>query len=153
LSCQIHEVFGQLANALPDGPPGEQDFVFHKGVLPPPPPLLTTDRIVIRKLLHTYDSWFRADMLWMYLSASTCRELGSFLLACAFHGPGETVSLALHHPDSAIRQIKVRAARLAKDTVPVGLSRQPSRYSTFHRRPANILGLTWSIRAICRRCS
>jgi hypothetical protein len=110
---------------VPDGPPGYPDFVFHAGVLPVPPTALSTDRILFRKASHDYNGWYRADALWMYLSPRKCRELGVFLLACAFHGPAEATTLTISHPDSAIRRIIIPAGVLSLADLPVGLSWTP----------------------------
>jgi hypothetical protein len=61
----------------------------------------------------------------MYLSPGKCRELAVFLLACGFHGPDETVTLTITHPDSAIRRIIIPAGRLTLDDLPSGLSMVP----------------------------
>jgi len=55
-TCELHRIFGDLTALVPDGPPGFADFVFHAGVLPVPPASLATDRMVIRKLTHSYNS-------------------------------------------------------------------------------------------------
>jgi hypothetical protein len=125
LTCELTRIFGDLAALVPDGPPGFPDFVFHAGVLPVPPTTLSSDRIVIRKTTHDYNSWYRADALWMSLSPRKCRELGVFLLACAFHGPAENITLTLSHPGSDIRRIVIAAGRLTLADLPVGLSMTP----------------------------
>jgi hypothetical protein len=61
----------------------------------------------------------------MSLSSRTCRELGVFLLACAFHGPAETTTLTISHPDSDIRSIVIPAGGLTLTDLPVGLSMVP----------------------------
>ncbi len=58
----------------------------------------------------------------MYLSPGKCREIGVFLLACAFHGPAEGVPPHLSHPESDIRSIIIPAGRLTLEDLPVGLS-------------------------------
>ena len=75
--------------------------------------------------MHDYNSWYRADALWMYLSPRKCRELGVFLLACAFHGPAENTTLTISHPESAIRRITIPAGKLIREDLPVGLSMVP----------------------------
>src|SRR3977135_3984622 len=104
-TCELNRIFGDLAAHVPDGPPGFPEFVFHAGVLPLPPTALSSDRIVIRKRMTDYNGWYRADALWMSLSPRKCRELGVFLLACAFHGPSESTTFTISHPDSDIRRI------------------------------------------------
>jgi len=111
--------------------PSSKDFVFHAGVLPAPPAALTTDRIVFRKLYHDYNGWYRADALWMYLTPQKCRDLGVFLLACAFHGPAETTTLTLSHPKSEIRRISIFPGKLRLDDLPVGLSEVPFAFRYF----------------------
>jgi len=110
---------------VPDGPPGYGEFVFHRQVLPVPPVSLTSDRIVIRKGVHDYNSWYRADGLEMFLSAQTSRELGLFLLACGFHGPAQATTLTLSHPHSDIHRIVVTADQVTLVDPPTGLSMKP----------------------------
>lgn len=124
-TCGLSRFFGELAAQVPDGPPGYPDFVFHSGVLPEPPASLATDRIVFRKALHDYNSWYRPDALWMYLTAPKCRELGLFFLAAGFHGPRKMTSLAISHPDSAIRRINIVESELRLDDPPTGLTMAP----------------------------
>lgn len=124
-TCDLNRIFGDIAALVPDGPPGYPDFVFHSGVLPAPPTALATDRIVIRKMARDYDSCYRADGLEMFLGPKKCRELGVFLLACGFHGPAETTTLTLSHPESDIRRIIVSAQRLELSDLPTGLSMKP----------------------------
>jgi hypothetical protein len=123
--CDLNAIFGGLASKVPDGPPGYGEFVFHQQVLAVPPVSLSTDRIVIRKAEHDYNSCYRADGLWMFLSAPTCRELGLFLLACGFHGPAQTTTLTLSHPESDIRRIVVTAGEVTFADLPSGLTMKP----------------------------
>ncbi len=120
ITCELSRIFGPVAALVPDGPPGSSDFLFHAGVLPIPPNLLSSDRILFRKLHHDYNGWQRADALWMYLSPQKCRELGVFLLACAFHHPAKATTLAITHPDSAIRRIIIPAVSLKLEDLPIG---------------------------------
>lgn len=140
-TCDLNRIFGDLAALVPDGPPGYPDFVFCSGVLPAPPADLATDRIVIRKIKHEYDSWYRADGLLMCLSPLKCRELGVFLLACGFHGPAETITLTISHPESDIRRIIVPAGGLHLADLPVGLSTKPFALRYF---PAETASHPWS---------
>ena len=124
-TCGLEEIFGDLAARVPDGPLGYPHFVFHAAVLPAPPAKISTDRILLRKTHHTYNSCYKADGLWTYVTPRKCRELGVFLLACGFHGPQENTPLLITHPDSAIQRIIVRASDLRLDDPPVGLSTLP----------------------------
>jgi hypothetical protein len=123
--CDLNAVFGGIALKVPDGPPGYGEFVFHQQVFPVPPVSLSSDRILIRKSQHEYNSCYRADGLEMFLSARTCRELGLFLLACGFHGPAQTTTLTLRHPESDIRRIVVTADEATLADPPIGLSMKP----------------------------
>jgi hypothetical protein len=124
-ACDLNRIFGDLTLLVPDDPANPGDIVLDAGVLPLPPAALSIDRIVIRKATHGYNSWYLADALWMSLSLRTCRELGVFLLACVFHGPGETTTLTISHPDSDIRRIIIPAGKLTPADLPFGLSMIP----------------------------
>jgi hypothetical protein len=76
-------------------------------------------------MARDYDSCYRADGLEMFLGPKKCRELGVFLLACGFHGPAETTTLTLSHPESDIRRIVVSAQVLELRDLPTGLSMKP----------------------------
>ena len=123
--CDLNAIFDGLASTVPDGPPGYGEFVFHHHVLPVPPASLSSDRILIRKAKHEYNSCYRAEGLSMFLSARTCRELGLFLLACGFHGPAQTTTLTLSHLESDIRRIVVTADQVTLADLPIGLSMKP----------------------------
>jgi hypothetical protein len=135
-TCELSRIYGPLTAQVPDGPPGHPEFTFHAGVLPEPPPTLSTDRILFRKLHHDYNGWYRADALWMYLRPKKCRELGVYLMACAFHGPAQDTTLEFTHPDSAIRRFVFPAAKLSLDKLPVGLSTVPYGFCYFPSKTA-----------------
>jgi hypothetical protein len=61
----------------------------------------------------------------MYLTPRKCRELGLFLLASGFHGPTETTTLSITHPDSAVHSMIIRASELRLDDPPAGFSMVP----------------------------
>ena len=124
-ACGLSQIFGEIAARVPEGPPGEPHFIFHAGVLPEPPAVVSTDRILFRKWHHEYDDCYRADALLMHLTPRKCRELGLFLLASGFHGPRQTTTLSLTHPDSAIRRLCIFASELRLDDPPVGLTMRP----------------------------
>jgi hypothetical protein len=56
----LTRIFGELARTVPDGPPGEVDFVFDRGNLPSPPQTVATDRVFLQKSHHDYNGWYRA---------------------------------------------------------------------------------------------
>jgi hypothetical protein len=70
-----------------------------------------TDRIVIEKTYHAYDSWYRRDRLFFYAHKATYCNLG-LLGAAVLLGPApESVTLYLDHPASDIRRLVVRPKR------------------------------------------
>lgn len=114
MQCGLSQVFGAIASRVPEGPLGEADFVFRREDLPRPPAELRTDSIVVQRTTHDYNSWYRADALWIYLGRRKARELGVFLLACMFSVHEEDTLLLLDHPQSHIRRIVVSTASLAR---------------------------------------
>jgi len=123
-SCGLRTAFGDVADLIPDGPPGERDFVFRADTLPSVPATVETDRIVFKKASRCYNSWYRADLLMLYVENEPARLLGIFLLACAFHRPARA-TITLKDPGSDLRAIVYRSARLEADDPPVGLSLLP----------------------------
>jgi hypothetical protein len=125
MPCELHDLFGDLAKKVPDGPPGHPHFVFHAGSVPSPADSISTDRILFRKLHHDYNGWYRADAIWMYLTPLKCRELGLYLLAAGFHGPKNPLTLSFTHPESEIRSLRIRETDLCLNDPPVGFSVAP----------------------------
>jgi hypothetical protein len=132
-------VFGELARVVPDGPVGEADFVFDQRVLPVPPREISCERIVARKVHHDYNGWYRADVVLLFIEPDVSRQLGLFLLACAFHEP-ESATLGLPSgPD--IRRIVYRRPDGVSGSVPVGLRQSPS---TFRYVPEVVSKHPWT---------
>ncbi|HEY3254572.1 MAG TPA: hypothetical protein VGJ91_11510 [Polyangiaceae bacterium] len=114
---------------MPDGPADDAEFLFKHDNLPIPPPLLTSDRVHFRKILRAYNGWYRVDHLALYVAEQACRDLGLFLLACAFHDPEQSV-LELSNAWGEIRRVVYRA-QWPEDDPPFGLVQRPTtfRYS------------------------
>jgi len=125
----LHHVFAELRTAVPDGPPDEADFLFKHENLPMVPPRLTSARVHLRKIARDYNGWHRVDNLALYVDELACRDLGLFLLACAFHDPEHSV-LELSSSFSEIRRIVYRA-RWPDDDPPVGLVQRPTTFLYF----------------------
>jgi hypothetical protein len=113
-SCDLRRCYGPRAASLPatDDPDEEELVAFHRGNLPAPPPELRTDRIAVKKGWHGYGGSYLVENAWVFLSRPAARELGTFLLACLFHGPPHDVWLRLDDPTSEIRQLCIPAYSL-----------------------------------------
>jgi hypothetical protein len=135
----LAELFGPLADLVPDGPPGEADFVFRRDTLPTPPPALVTHRLAIFRGQADYNGWYRVERLLVYLEPRVSRELSLFLLACVFHDPERSV-LELSDPHSEIRRIVYRSHTGKADAPPIGLSLAPS---TFRYSPSATVKHPW----------
>jgi len=125
----LARLFGELTGAVPDGPPGEVDFIFSREVLPVPPPELATERVFVSKTYHDYNGWYRADALILFVDPVASRELGVFLLACALHDPVEArLELPLA---SDVRRFVYRSPTRNGAEVPVGLSQRAQTFRYF----------------------
>ena len=134
MQCGLSQVFGAIASRVPEGQLGEADFVFRREDLPRPPAELRTDSIVVQRTTHDYNSWYRADALWIYLGRRKARELGVFLLACMFSVHEEDTLLLLDHPQSHIRRIVVPPRRSRESHV--GLDLMPTSFRYFPQEMA-----------------
>jgi hypothetical protein len=135
MACDLSSVFQEVTERVPEGPPGMVDFVFRREALPIPPAELHTDLIVVRRGSHGYNSWYRADTLWIYLDRPKARQLGVFLLSCMFHRLERPASLLLANPESQIRRIVVPAHRSEADEPPVGLDIMPMSFRYYPSQP------------------
>ena len=129
MMVDLHDVFAELRASVPDGPPDEADFLFKHDNLPMPPPRLTSDRVHFRKIARDYNGWHRVDNLALYVDEQACRDLGLFLLACAFHDPEHSV-LELSSSLSEVRRVVYRA-QWPEDDPPVGLVQRPTTFRYF----------------------
>jgi len=125
----LHQLFAELRASVPEGPPDEADFLFKHENLPMLPPQLKSDRIHFRRLDRAYNGWHRVDGLALYVDEQACRDLGLFLLACAFHDPEHCV-LELGSAWSEVRRIVYRA-QWPEDDPPVGLMLRPVTFRYF----------------------
>lgn len=124
-NCDLATHYGALAASLPLDYRNGPDFLFDTRSVSAPPGHLSTNRILIRKTHHDYNGWVRADALWMFLTAETCRQLGVILISCGLHGPPSRSTLRLTHPESGIRQIILREGMQHRLDSPCGLRMAP----------------------------
>jgi hypothetical protein len=125
----LHQVFAELRQSVPDGPPDEVEFLFKHDNLPVPPARVTSDHVRFRKIARGYNGWHRVDSLALYVDEPACRDLGLFLLACAFHDPEHSV-LELGNTWSEVRRVVYRA-RWPDDDPPIGLVLRPTTFRYF----------------------
>lgn len=129
----LARIFGDLTRSVPDAK-DEADFLFDRNVLPVPSTKMATPRVVFRKSNHDYSAWYRADSLTMFLDPGAARELGVFLLSCAFHQP-DFVTLELP-VNSHIRNLVYRSPLHGLPEPPVGLREIPATFRYLARHVA-----------------
>ncbi|HKQ71399.1 MAG TPA: hypothetical protein VJT73_18775 [Polyangiaceae bacterium] len=126
---ELEQFFADLARAVPDGPADEVEFLFERGNLPVLPLEFSSQRVHFRKIGRDYNGWYRVDHLALFVDERSCRALGLFLLACAFHDP-EQCEIHVGSDWSEIRKIVYRA-RWPVDDPPVGLVQRPATFRYF----------------------
>ncbi|MDP9035233.1 MAG: hypothetical protein M3O50_10525, partial [Myxococcota bacterium] len=122
MMCDLDRIFTDLATRVPEAEDGE--FTFSADTVPTFPASMRTDRLVIEKTYHAYDSFFRRDALHLHADKITYRHLALLVASVLFSQDIGQVVLLLDHPASAIRRIVVR-------TYAQGGAGQPG----FHSRP------------------
>ena len=95
MTCDLERVFDALAQRVATDASGNDHFVFSTSTLPTPPTRLVTDRLVITKGKHQYDSHYRADHLRWEAHKSTYRYLGLLILSIIFHETVDHVEIDL----------------------------------------------------------
>jgi hypothetical protein len=106
--CDLDDLFVDLALRVQEA--DDSSFSFSEKTVPRLPTSMGTDRLVIEKMYHQYDSFYRRDAIHFHATKATYRNLG-LLVASVLFAPNEReVTLSLAHPASAIRRIVVRAS-------------------------------------------
>jgi hypothetical protein len=104
----VRRIGGEIAGQLPSGSPDADAYRFDASSAPRLPPSATSDAIVIARSHHDYNGCWRADALHLYATRQTLRSLGVIVLASLFAPPDARTDIALTHPASDIRTLRVR---------------------------------------------
>ena len=100
--CDLQRLFGRLAKRVPVR--DDEHFVFTAASFPPVPARLQTDRLLIAKSFHDYNTHFRMDALWFQADKEMYRQLALLALAVVLR-PMTRVRLRLLHPKSDIKNL------------------------------------------------
>jgi hypothetical protein len=106
MSCDLLQIFGNLAARIPDD--RDQSILLDSALLPVPPATLSTDRLVIDRGRHYYDSIWRTDRLSIYADKSTYVHLALLTASMLLNPLVRQVEVALVHPYSHIRRLRIR---------------------------------------------
>ncbi len=104
--CDLDRAFAALAARIPENE-GEE-FTLSAATMPPGPAFMRTDRLVIEKTYHAYDSFLRRDALHLHATKSTYRQLAVLVASVLFSRDMGQVVLLLDHQASSIRRIVIR---------------------------------------------
>ncbi|MGA8117362.1 MAG: hypothetical protein WCA46_27315 [Actinocatenispora sp.] len=107
----VQRLSGEVVERLAAVAPDERPFRFDAASVPMLPPSASTGSIVITRGQHEYNSCWRADSLHLYATGTILRGLGVLVLASLFAEPDSGTDLALTHPASTIRTLRIRAPR------------------------------------------
>jgi hypothetical protein len=127
--CDLERVFDSLACRVPTDASGNDSLTFFSATLPIPPTILMTDRLIIGKRRHQYNSYYRADSLVWQAQKPTYRHLGLLILSVVFHEAVDRVQVDLLHPESDIKHLVVEYPYPRE--LPVGYSTRPYAFEYF----------------------
>jgi hypothetical protein len=116
MNCDLERLYGDVVAQLPVGE-DDDSFLFTRDVLPQPPERLATDRLVIKRGRVQVESDHRLDQLILLAEPPALRLLGVFILAVLFHPVPGTAELALVHPKSQVKRVRVRFEHPTLETV------------------------------------
>ncbi|HEV2087095.1 MAG TPA: hypothetical protein VGR21_02170 [Cryptosporangiaceae bacterium] len=123
--CDIRRLGGEIAERLALMSPGVDCFRFDATCALSLPPSMESDSLVLQGLYQGYDeSWF-VDSVQLHATRETLRALGVIVLSSLFAPPDSATDIALTHPASEIRTLRVTAPSA---TSTAGLERTVSRY-------------------------
>lgn len=105
MTCDLHRLYGQLSARVPETE--ETSFTVNRSTFSAPELRIKTDRLIIEKSHHDYDSFFRADFLQFFASKQTYRELALLILNAVFWADATEVELDLIQSKSDIKRLVI----------------------------------------------
>ena len=140
-TCDLHHYFAPLAANVPTDL-RSKGFLFLPDSFPILPTHLTTHRLYIQRIHHSYND-YRVDALWIRAHKPTYRYLGLCILAAIFQSSMKRVELRITHPWSDIASIFIdRYMPSSPHTSPLGLVLQPY---VFHYQPDEASSHPWAL--------
>jgi hypothetical protein len=144
----LQRLGGEIAERLAGMPPGAAAFRFDASTAPALPRAATSGSIVIGRGYHDYNGCWRADALHLYATKPALRAFGIIVLASLFAQPASVTDIALTHPSTDIRTLRLKTPVEVADTS-LGLghalscdyrSRERSRFpwADEHIKPADL---------------
>ncbi|MEH1945026.1 MAG: hypothetical protein V7L01_33085 [Nostoc sp.] len=121
---KLQNFFGKIASSLPTTSDSEP-FIVTENSLPCPQQLISTAKLVVKKGVHQYGSWYQIDQLWFFAHKQTYRQLSLLILACIFSPHIGELELLLTHQQSDIKKIIVESQNLDIDTLTGGFYTKP----------------------------
>ncbi|MEH2238254.1 hypothetical protein [Nostoc sp.] len=121
---KLQKFFGQLEAILPATSDSEP-FIVTENSLPCPQQLISTGRLVVKKGVSQYGSWYQIDQLLFFAHKETYRQLSLLILGCIFSSNVGKVELLLTHEKSDIKKIIVESQNLDIDTLTGGFYAKP----------------------------
>lgn len=105
MTCDLDRLYKGVLGRVPEDE--EDDIILDRRNLPVPAEHPCTDKIVIEKRHHCYNTSFRADLLILYGAKRTLRLLGLHILAVILHKDPSESDLELTHLESDIRHLVI----------------------------------------------
>ena len=132
MACDLHRIFGHLAQQLPNDDFHSVDndcFVLSTDNLPPIPPNLTTDQLCLTWTYHIYNS-YPVELVEFHGTKTIYRYLALLVLAKVFHPKPPQITLQLTSPRSSIKRLVLDYTYDVQSTFP-GYITQPLRFNYY----------------------
>jgi hypothetical protein len=138
--CELERALGEVATSLPVDRDEGPEIVLDSSSIPRLPERLRTDRILLRRAVHSYGTGYRVDSIHLFAGPRVLRLLGLAVLSRLFHPDPTTITIESTHPDSEIRTLVLQLSADDLQGNPIGYSWSPA---SFRYWPSEISKHPW----------
>ena len=135
----LEDIFGNLTSRLPVSTDGNESITLSAGDLPVLPSVIETEKIYLKKGIHSYSYNFNVDILDLFANKDFYRHLGLLIFSVIFHPEPPEVLIKLNHPQSDIVNLIVDYQQSDLDNLCAGYHTRPFAFKYYpaltHRHP------------------
>ena len=126
MTCDLEQIYGPFADTFPTVADGNHYILLSKKNLPLPLERISTRKLIIKSVKHSYNDYYQSDLLWFQGTKQTYKQLAILICAVVFHPKLKSVHIDITHPASNIKHLIVEIPATTKYYP--GYQTQPHRF-------------------------
>ena len=112
MTCDLEQIYGPFADTFPTVADGNHYILLSKKNLPLPLERISTRKLIIKSVKHSYNDYYQSDLLWFQGTKQTYKQLAILICAVVFHPKLKSVHIDITHPASNIKEWAVNNLRV-----------------------------------------